>query len=41
MELFIYTLSETYIVKNTFNEELIEKIKPDYIFEFRAERFLR
>lgn len=41
VELFIYTLSETYIIKNTFNEELIEKIKPDYIFEFRAERFLR
>jgi len=39
--LFLQTLSETYIIKDVFKPDIIDKINPDYIFEFRAERFLR
>ena len=39
--LFLHTLSETYIIKTVFKPDIINKINPDYIFEFRAERFLR
>jgi len=31
---------EIYLIKNSFDKNVIEKIKPDLIFEFRAERFL-
>ena len=36
MELFY----EVYMIKNLYNTELIDLIKPDYVFEFRVERFL-
>jgi len=32
--------SEVYMIKSAFNNKIIEKINPDYIFEFRVERFL-
>jgi hypothetical protein len=38
--LFMNILSETFFIKNTINAELIDLIKPDYILEFRIERFL-
>jgi hypothetical protein len=38
--LWMKTFSEIYFIKNNFNPELIERIQPDYIFEFRVERFL-
>lgn len=31
---------ELYLIKNVINPNIINKIKPDFIFEFRAERFL-
>ncbi len=40
LSLWMRTFNEIYFVKNTFNAELVEKINPDYIFEFRVERFL-
>jgi hypothetical protein len=30
----------TYFSKTSFSHEIIETLKPDYIFEFRVERFL-
>ena len=36
MELFY----EVYMVKNCYNNHLINVINPDYVFEFRVERFL-
>jgi hypothetical protein len=36
MELFY----EVYMIKNLYNNELINLINPDYVFEFRVERFL-
>ena len=39
--LYINTLSETYFIKDSLNIDLINKINPDYIMEFRVERFLR
>lgn len=41
LNLWMNTLSETYFVKSIFNPQLIDIIKPDYIFEFRLERYLR
>ena len=31
---------EIYLVKNFINNEIIKKINPDFVFEFRVERFL-
>jgi hypothetical protein len=40
--LYIYLelFYEVYMVKNVFDKDVIEKINPDFIFEFRVERFL-
>jgi hypothetical protein len=40
MPLWMKTFNEVYFIKNNFDPILIERIKPDYIFEFRVERFL-
>ena len=40
LSLWMQTFNEIFFVKNEFSPELIEKINPDYIFEFRVERFL-
>jgi len=31
---------EVYMIKNTYDETLVDKINPDFVFEFRVERFL-
>lgn len=41
LNLWMNTLSETYFIKSSFNPLIVNIIKPDYIFEFRVERFLR
>jgi hypothetical protein len=40
--LFLYLdlFDEVYMQKNVFDQHLVNEIKPDYIFEFRVERFL-
>lgn len=38
--LYMDLFYEVYMFKNSFNQDLIEKINPDYVFEFRVERFL-
>lgn len=40
IQLYFGIFNEMYFYKGNFNEELIEIINPDYIFEFRVERFL-
>jgi len=35
-----FDLFEVYFIKNVYDEKWIEIIKPDYVFEFRVERFL-
>jgi hypothetical protein len=32
--------NEVYLIKKQYNNELIKLINPDYVFEFRVERFL-
>lgn len=41
LSLYITIFHEIYLIKNTYSEKLIDIIKPDYVFEFRVERFLR
>jgi hypothetical protein len=40
--LFLYLdlFDEVYMQKNMFDQNLVDVIKPDYVFEFRVERFL-
>jgi len=40
--LFLYLdlFDEVYMQKNVFDQDLVNTIKPDYVFEFRVERFL-
>jgi hypothetical protein len=38
--LYLTMFEEVYLIKNTYNESIIDKINPDFIFEFRIERFL-
>jgi len=38
--LYLTMFSEVYMIKSGYNNKIIEKINPDYIFEFRVERFL-
>lgn len=40
MSLYIDLFNEVYMIKNVYNNNLINLIKPDYVFEFRVERFL-
>jgi hypothetical protein len=40
LPLYFYLFNEIYFVKNHYSHHLVEKIKPDYVFEFRVERFL-
>jgi hypothetical protein len=39
-EVLLNMFNETYFVKNVYNEKIINDLNPDYIFEFRVERFL-
>jgi hypothetical protein len=40
LPLYLELFNEVYVIKSTYNNNLIDKIKPDYVFEFRVERFL-
>ena len=40
LSLYLNMFSEVYMIKNIFNPNIINVIKPDFIFEFRVERFL-
>lgn len=40
LPLYIELFNEIYLIKSVYNNKLIDIIKPDYIFEFRLERFL-
>jgi hypothetical protein len=40
MSLYLELTSDVYMVKSTFNKSLVEHLNPDYVFEFRVERFL-
>lgn len=38
--LYLNLFNEVYLVKTLYNNDLINLIKPEYVFEFRVERFL-
>ena len=40
MSLYMNIFNETYMAKHTYDPALVDLIKPDYVFEFRVERFL-
>ena len=40
LELYLELFHEVFMIKNSYNNNLIGYIKPDYVFEFRIERFL-
>lgn len=40
LPLYFDLFNEIYFVKNQYSNDIINKIKPDYVFEFRVERFL-
>lgn len=40
IDLLLNIFNEVYIIKSIYNVKFINLIKPDYIFEFRVERFL-
>jgi hypothetical protein len=40
MSLYMNLFNETYMVKNIYDPSLVKKINPDFVFEFRVERFL-
>jgi hypothetical protein len=41
LSLWIETFHEVYLIKNTFDISFYNKIQPDFVLEFRVERFLR
>jgi hypothetical protein len=41
LPLYLNLFNEVYLIKNVYSNNLIDLINPDYVFEFRAERFLR
>jgi hypothetical protein len=40
MSLYLMMFDEVYMIKDVYNTNIIDKINPDLIFEFRIERFL-
>ena len=38
--LYLTMFEEVYLIKNIYDEALVDKINPDFVFEFRVERFL-
>ena len=40
LPLYLELFYEVYMVKSVYDAAIIEQIKPDYVFEFRVERFL-
>jgi hypothetical protein len=40
LSLYLELFQEVYMIKSVYNNDIIQNIKPDYVFEFRVERFL-
>ena len=40
LSLYLALFENAYFTKDVYNQSIIDKVKPDYIFEFRVERFL-
>ena len=40
LTLYMELFEEVYMIKTTYNNDIIKLINPDYVFEFRVERFL-
>ena len=40
LSLYLNLFPEVYMIKNIYNHDDIKRINPDYVFEFRVERFL-
>ena len=40
LPLYFYLFDQIYFIKNIYSNVMINLIKPDYVFEFRVERFL-
>jgi hypothetical protein len=40
LSLYLELTGEVFMAKSVFNKQLIDYIKPDFVFEFRVERFL-
>lgn len=40
LSLYLDIFREVYMIKTIYNNEIIDIIKPDFVFEFRVERFL-
>ena len=41
LPLYFHLFDECYFIKNVYRNDLLNLIKPDFVFEFRVERFLR
>lgn len=41
LDLYLSMFQEVYMIKSMYDNSIISVLKPDYIFEFRVERFLR
>jgi hypothetical protein len=41
IQLYLELFGEVYMIKDIYNNEIINKIQPHYVFEFRVERFLQ
>lgn len=40
ISLYLHLFEEVYMSKSMYDNEIINNVKPDYVFEFRSERFL-
>lgn len=40
ISLYLHLFGEVYMSKSMYDNEIINNVKPDYVFEFRTERFL-
>ena len=40
MHLYLAMFDEVYMIKNIYSDDTVKIINPDYVFEFRVERFL-
>lgn len=40
LSLYLTMFSDVFLAKCVFNKQLVDQVNPDYIFEFRVERFL-
>jgi hypothetical protein len=40
LDLYLKLFKEVYMIKDVYSEKYIDHVKPDYVFEFRVERFL-